>query len=176
MVTAFSVTAIQGLEWLKLILSILNIGVFIMVTFVTAHKTAQDEARIKHSNDIQRRIVVETGDYYDFDTLKEYKKNKGFILGIYVSAILVIFLLLKFIFSTAGVDASFFDNVLLILYATFVVPLKTYSDTASLYFAIYGVAVIILSCGLGYEVGARSKQRVYDRIDKINEQIHGKKK
>lgn len=178
MVTASAINLIQGenLKLVKLALYILNMGILVMVCFVTAHKSGQDEYKIRHSNDIQRRVIMRTGDYYEFDLIREYRKNKGFIIGVYVSAFMVILLLAKLILFLFGITESYLDYIFYFLYATFTMPLELFFDKLSVYFAIYGVAIIILSCGLGYEVGARSKQRIYDRINKINEQIHGKKK
>ena len=178
MVTASAINLIQGenLKLVKLALYILNMGILAMVCFVTAHKSGQDEYKIRHSNDIQRRVIMRTGDYYEFDLIREYRKNKGFIIGVYVSAFMVILLLAKLILFLFGITESYLDYIFYFLYATFTMPLELFFDKLSVYFAIYGVAIIILSCGLGYEVGARSKQRIYDRINKINEQIHGKKK
>lgn len=178
MVTACAINLIQGenLKLVKLALYILNMGILVMVCFVTAHKSGQDEYKIRHSNDIQRRVIMRTGDYYEFDLIREYRKNKGFIVGVYVSAFMVILLLAKLILFLFGITESYLDYIFYFLYATFTMPLELFFDKLTVYFAIYGVVIIILVCGLGYEVGARSKQRIYDRINKINEQIHGKKK
>lgn len=178
MVTASAINLIQGenLKLVKLALYILNMGILVMVCFVTAHKSGQDEYKIRHSNDIQRRVIMRTGDYYEFDLIREYRKNKGFIVGVYVSAFMVILLLAKLILFLFGITESYLDYIFYFLYATFTMPLELFFDKLTVYFAIYGVVIIILVCGLGYEVGARSKQRIYDRINKINEQIHGKKK
>ncbi len=175
MITALAIVAIKNMLWLQIILSILNVGLFLFIMFTMCKKTGEDAYKLKHTNDIKRRVIMQTGDYYNFDTVSEYGKYKGVYIGIYTAAPLIIMLLLHLIIGFFGVRASALELACAFTYGTFIFPVKILSADASIYWSVYAVVVIILNAWLGYGSGVLKMKKQYAKIQKTNEQIYGKK-
>lgn len=175
MITALAIAAIENMLWLQIILSVLNIGLFSFIMFTMCKKTGEDAYKLKHTNDIKRRVIMQTGDYYNFDTVSEYGKYKGLYIGIYTAAPLIIMLLLHLIIGFFGVRASALEVACAFTYGMFVFPVKIINANASIYWSVYAVIILVLIAWAGYGAGAIKMQRQYAKIQKTNEQIYGKK-
>ena len=175
MITALAIVAIENMLWLQIVLSLLNMGLFVFIMFTMCKKTGEDAYKLKHSNDIKRRVIMQTGDYYEFDTVKEYGKYKGLYLGIYSAAPLIIMLLIHLIIGFFGVRASGLELACAFTYGTFIFPVKILSTNASIYWSLYSVVILVATAWLGYNVGVAKIKRQYDKIAKTNEQIYGKR-
>lgn len=175
MITALAIAAIENMLWLQIILSVLNIGLFSFIMFTMCKKIGEDAYKLKHTNDIKRRVIMQTGDYYNFDTVSEYGKYKGLYIGIYTAAPLIIMLLLHLIIGFFGVRASALEVACAFTYGMFVFPVKIISANASIYWSAYAVIILVLIAWAGYGAGAIKMQRQYAKIQKTNEQIYGKK-
>lgn len=175
MITALAIAAIENMLWLQIVLSVLNIGLFSFIMFTMCKKIGEDAYKLKHTNDIKRRVIMQTGDYYNFDTVSEYGKYKGLYIGIYTAAPLIIMLLLHLIIGFFGVRASALEVACAFTYGMFVFPVKIISANASIYWSAYAVIILIFIAWAGYGAGAIKMQRQYAKIQKTNEQIYGKK-
>lgn len=176
MITAFAISAIKDLLWLKIILCILNMGLFCFIMFVMSAKTGEEAFKLKHTNDIKRRVIMETGDYYEFDTVKEYGRFKGVYIGLYASFPLFVMIFVQIILDICRVESSAISLVVGFTYGTFFFPLRMINNTVSVYFSLYGAVIILLIAGLGYYFGARKIRLQTDKIKRTNEQIYGKRK
>jgi len=177
MITAFAIVAIpENLLWLKIILSILNMGLFGFIMFVMSMKNGEEAYKLKHTNDIKRRVIMETGDYYDFNTAKEYGKLKGFYIGLYAIAPLILMLFAELILVICRVESGVVSLIVGFTYGTFFFPLRMIDKNISVFWSLYGAAVIVAISSLGYYLGARKIIRQTEKIKRTNEQIYGKQK
>ena len=82
MVTAMAIAMIgDDLLWLELILFALNLGLYGLVVFMMVYKSGETAAKLRHSNDIKRRVIMETGDYYDFNIEKRDSLTLDLVLN-----------------------------------------------------------------------------------------------
>ena len=177
MITALAITAIENLIWLKIVLWVLNAGLFGFIIFVMIMKTGEDGMKLKHSNDIKRRDVIRTGEYYDFNTAGEYGKWKGLYIGLIVSAPLIFLIVLEFILWLCGVTQTVTSAIAIIIYGTFCMPLRgLFGATLSIYWFSYTAIVLCALTHIAYTVGVIKIQKQYEKIQKTNEYIYGKRK
>lgn len=177
MITAFAIVAIpEYLLWLKIILSILNMGLFGFIMFVMSMKTGEEAYKLKHTNDIKRRVIMETGDYYEFNTVKEYSKFKGLYIGLYAIAPLILMLFIELILVLCNVKETVMTLIVGFTYGTFFFPLRMINQNISVFWSLYGAVIIVALSSLGYYFGARKIIRQTEKIKKTNEQIYGKQK
>ena len=177
MVIALAVVAIEGatLGWLKHLLFGLNMALFLFITFKLIQKTGEDEYKLKHSNDIKRRVIAETGDYYALDTVKEYHKFDGLYIGLIVCAPLVLLVLIDMLLLLCGVDQSVTDLITLAIYGAFVIPVRAISSSAISAWFLWTIIPVCLTTHFGFSVGMFKVKRQFDKIDATKQKIYGKK-
>lgn len=173
MITAMAITMIQNLLWLQMILFVLNLGLFGLVVFMMVFKTGETAAKLKHSNDIKRRVIMETGDYYDFDKVSEYGRYKGAMIGVFAVAPLLILLLIQVIFDICGSDSPTISAIVGFTYGAFFLPLRVIDNTISVYWALYTIVLVIPLTHIAYFMGALKVKRQSDKIKKTNRMIYG---
>ncbi len=176
MITSFAITAIENMDWLRITLWLLNLGLFGFIVFVMIMKTGEDGAKLKHTNDIKRRVIMKTGDYYEFNLAGEEGKFKGLYIGLIVCAPLVLLALLELIFIICGITQSVTSAIAVILYGTFCMPLRGLFQNCSIFFFLYTVPVICAITHFGYTFGVLKMKKQYAKIAKTNEAIYGKRK
>ena len=88
---------IEGMAWLKLILALLNLALFVFIYCAIAFKDGEKALRVRVSNDKLRELIVKTGDDYKLDLEGEYTIRKGFITGAMACIPLLVLLLLNFV-------------------------------------------------------------------------------
>lgn len=174
MITALAIAAIdEKLLWLQLILFTLNIGLYGLVAFMLVFKTGEEAAKLRHANDIKRRVIMETGDYYDFNRQGEYGPYKGAVIGLFAAAPLLLMLLVQVILDIAGSDSAAISGVIGFTYGAFFLPVRVISETASVYWSLYAVVVIVALAHIAYQCGARKVRKQEEKIKKTNAMIYG---
>ncbi len=174
MITALAIAAIdKKLLWLQLILFALNIGLYGVVAYMLIFKTGEEAAKLRHANDIKRRVIMETGDYYDFNRQGEYGAYKGAIIGLYASAPLLIMLLIQVILDIAGSDSAAISGVIGFTYGAFFLPIRCIDAAASVYWMLYAVVIIVAIAHVAYQMGARKVHKQEERIKRTNAMIYG---
>ncbi len=177
MVIALAIAAIEPvkLTWLKYFLFVLNIALFSFIAFKLIQKTGEEAYKLKHSNDIKRRVIAETGDLYDLNTIKEYNRWDGLYIGLIVCIPLVLVVLVGLILGACGVEESATDLINMIIYGAFVVPVRTINTNASSAWFLWAIIPICLTTYFGYAFGVYKVKKQYDKIDATKEKIYGKK-
>ena len=94
-IIASSVLVIEGNAWLKLVLLILNLALFIFIYSAIAFKDGEKALKVRISNDKLRQLIVQTGDDYKLDLDGEFTIRKGFITGVSACIPLIVLLLLN---------------------------------------------------------------------------------
>ena len=177
MVIALAVAAIEpiNLTWLKYLLFVLNLALFLFITFKLIQKTGEDAYKLKHSNDIKRRVIAETGDYYSLDTVKEYHKFDGLFVGLIVCAPLVLLVAIDLLLLLCGVDQSVTDLITMVIYGAFVIPVRAISSTAVSAWFLWTIIPVCLTTHFGFAFGVFKVKKQFDKIDATKQKIYGKK-
>jgi len=177
MVIALAVAAIEpiNLTWLKHLLFGLNMALFLFITFKLIQKTGEDEYKLKHSNDIKRRVIAETGDYYALDTVKEYHKFDGLYIGLIVCSPLILLVLIDMLLLLCGVDQSVTDLITMVIYGAFVIPVRVINSTAVSAWFLWTIIPVCLTTHFGFSFGMFKVKRQFDKIDATKQKIYGKK-
>ncbi len=179
---AFSMVAIASIDGfnalVKSLIGVLFLLLYIVLVSAVMIKEGQDAYGVLLSNNSQRRYMIETGKVVDFNTAKEYKAWKGFVVGLMCCIPLVVMLLLHTISFPRG-DTSRVSIICEMMYAVFYSIGRTYQHTNERGFYI-GAIVIIFSLsimnGVPYMIGARHRRLQQKKIKRINEELHGERK
>ena len=167
-------TGVNPLLWLQGVLFVLNLGLYGVVVFMMVFKSGETAAKLKHANDIKRRVIMETGDYYDFDRVSEYGKYKGVYIGLFASAPLLVMLLIQAILDICGSESTSMITAIGFTYGAFFLPVRSlFSASASVYWVLYAVVVNIVLIHVAYTMGAGKVKKQNDRIKRTNAVIYG---
>ncbi len=168
----------NDLVWLKLILSILNIGLYCFLVGTIAFKEGENALKVRIANDIERIQIIKTGEERPLKLQEEYKPWKGFMVGLITCVPLIVMMIVHTIlyfaagpqFNGGGVVASF----MYMMFASLVkldssLPLQQWHY----YFNLIAVPVIMITTGLPYILGAKKIQHQQDMIKEKQRQIYG---
>ena len=178
--TAFGITAISGLIWLKIILALLNIGLYTVVVAAVAHKEGQESVRVQHANDLERMEIIRTGANRPLKTHEEYKPWKGFAFGFTACVPLIAFLALHTVVYLATGSYRGFGAIAGVIYLMFFIffmleeaPADSTLPWYSYYGALIALPVIMLITGIAYILGAKKVMRQQEMIKEKQRQIYG---
>lgn len=182
-IIAMGILAIgDNLIWLKAVLCVCNVGLYCAVVFGTSYKEGQLSIKVRIANDLERKHIIETGEDRPLKIHEEYKWWKGFMMGAIACAPMLILLLVHTVLilinpalNGGGVVASmlymaFFAFIMLRRgNATDIKPL----EPAKFYFNLIALPIVMLVCGLGYNMGARKIWRQQEAIRQKHREIYG---
>ena len=179
--TALLISLISSKTW-QFILAMVAIAFYCFVVGTIFFKEGESALDLRHSNDAQRRRMVETGEIYEIKTIPEYKPYKGFVMGAIICVPLVFVLILHLIIglSTGGM-ANGAGAAAVIMYYLFFVPYAAFHSGmetflfGEYFIVLYSIAVISATTGIAYILGARKSQRKYDIIERKHREIYGDK-
>ncbi len=181
--TAMAILTIgNNLVWLKVLLSLLNLGLYLLIISAASYKDGQTALKERVANDLERLQIIRTGEDRPLKLKEEYKWWKGFLYG-FISCIPLLLLLIVHTIlvlidpalNGAGVVAS-------IIYLTFFAFFRlnvTGSSTditinpTMYYSTLIAVPIIMIATGVFYILGARKIQRQQDAIKEKQRQIYG---
>lgn len=160
------------------ILTFVAVAFYCFIIGVIFFKDGETALDYLHSNDLQRRRMVETGEIVELKTAPEYKPYKGFIIGALICAPLVFLLILHLIIGLAtggtangaGIAASFAYFSFYMLYGTFQTATLTFGDY---FILLYSVVITSAAVGIPYIFGAKKSQKKYDLIERKHREIYG---
>ena len=63
-IIALGILCIQGkdLLWLRMILCVLNIGLYLFIAGMTFYKEGQEALKVRNANDLEREQIIKTGE------------------------------------------------------------------------------------------------------------------
>lgn len=177
-ITAFGILAIQNnnLAWLKYVLLVLNLGLYLFIIAAYAYKLGQDALKTRNANDLERKQMILTGELRPLKLNEEYKPHKGFMIGFTACVPLIVLMLVHTIMIICGGGNGFgvaASIVYLAFYAFFRVSGTGSPSPATFYLTLVALPVIILTLGLAYYLGARKIKAQYDRIRENQKRIYG---
>ena len=174
-VSGFAVEFIETL-WLKVLLGTVLVLVYLLVVFIVFFTEGAQALKIRHANDDDRMEMVKTGREIDINESAEYKTHKGFLMAGIVCAPMIIFLLIHVIIISTGGATLFFGQATGFVYTVFYcVPtalIKQASAWQYLY-VLYALPLIIGIGGIGYILGAKKQQGIYDKSEETKKKIYG---
>lgn len=185
-ITAFGILCIEGqnMEWLKILLLILNIGLYLLVITAASYKDGQDALKVRVRNDLERIQLIKTGDCLPLKIHEEYKPWKGFVFGAITCVPLVVLLIAHTItilvagetFVGFGAVAGFLYMITFAFTRIGVVSTPdavAVVDPYAYYWALLSIPLIVLATGLPYIIGAKKIERQQERIKEKQRSIYG---
>jgi hypothetical protein len=182
-IIALGILCIQGkdLLWLRMILCVLNIGLYLFIAGMTFYKEGQEALKVRNANDLEREQIIKTGEALPLKIAEEYKPWKGFVMGAIICAPMVIALIVHLILALAtNGTVNGAGAVSGLLYMSFFAPVTELLGTETLVWAqyfiqLYAIPIIVVTAGVGYMLGAKKIQAQYDKIHEKQRQIYGDK-
>ena len=184
--TAFGILCIgNDLIWLKVVLNVLNAGLYVLIVALASYKDGQDSLKVRIANDLEREQIIRTGENRPLKLAEEYKPWKGFVIGGVACAPLVILLLIHTIlifavgtnYVGAGAIAGF---VYMIIFAFTRMNLPAVAEGVSVvvdpfmyYWTLFAIPLIVLSVGIPYILGAKKIELQQERIKAKHRSIYG---
>ncbi len=163
-----SVLAIEGKAWLKLVLLVLNLALFVFIYCAIAFKDGEKAIRVRTSNDKLRELIVQTGNDYKLDLEGEFTIRKGFITGATTCLPLILFLLLNLI---VGGKSNSLIMLIQLFYMAFLGFFnldfaQVYEDAlyASYYWTLIAIPVLIILQGVFFYLGGKNAEDQQEKI------------
>ena len=180
---AFGILAIDGLVWLKVVLAILNIALYVVIVAAVAFKEGQNALKVQMANDLERREIIRTGEDRPLRLHEEYKPWKGFVFGV-ISCIPVLLLLVlhTIVYNATGsyMGLGAIAGIIALMFFIFFRLDVSYSAAETLevpwytyYGALVALPVLMLTMGIAYILGAKKIMRQQEMIKEKQRRIYG---
>ena len=181
-ITAFGILCIEGLVWLKVLLLLLNIGLYVFIVSAASFKDGQEALKVRIANDLERMQIVRTGESLPLKLKEEYKPWKGFFHGFIACIPLVVLLIIHTVViltgggNGAGAIAGF---IYMMVFAFSRVNINTGATAATpinptiYYWSLLAIPVIVLATGISYILGGKKIELQQQRIREKQRRIYG---
>ena len=183
---AFGILAISGLIWLKVLLAVLNVGLYAVIVSAVSYKEGQEAMKTLYANDLERREIIRTGEDRPLKIHEEYKAWKGFMFGFIACVPLLVLLLVHTVIHLAGGGYMGLGAIAGLIFFAFFVFFRlnvnmsgTEGETITsaswyiFYGALIALPIIMLSTGIAYILGAKKIKRQYEMIAEKQRSIYG---
>lgn len=183
---ALGILAISGLVWLKALLAVLNIALYVFIIAAVAYKDGQEALKVRMANDLERREIIRTGEDRPLRLREEYKPWKGFMFGFISCTPLIVLLILHTIVYNATGSYVGFGTIAGLLYMMVFVFFRlnvsaSAGETATGYeiswYTYYGALIalplVMLTMGIAYIMGAKKIMRQQEMIREKQRKIYG---
>ncbi len=181
-ITAFGILCIEGLVWLKVLLLLLNIGLYVFIIAAASFKDGQEALKVRVANDLERIQIVRTGESIPLKLKEEYKPWKGFFHGFIACVPLIILLIVHTILMLAGGGngagaIAGFIYMMVFAFSRVNIGAATTSTTpinpAIYYWSLLAIPVIVLATGISYILGGKKIELQQQRIKEKQRSIYG---
>lgn len=176
--TSLSISMITNdLLWLKMILWVLNVGLYACVVFLTSFKDGQTAYGVLQSNDREREIIVKTGEYRELRLVEEYRPWKGFFHGFLATIPLIVLLIIHAIVIAGDPTNISVGRIAGFIYMTFYSFFSFGGATAyAFFYTLIAVPIMTLTAGIPYLLGARKASKNYAIATDLKNRIYGDNK
>ena len=176
---AFGILAIEGLIWLKIMLALLNAGLYLFIVGAVAYKEGQDAFKVQTANDLERREIIRTGEDRPLKLHEEYKPWKGFAFGFTACVPLLVLLALHVVVYFATGSYMGLGAIAGAIYLMYFIFFRL-DAAAGIYWYTYlgtliALPVIMLTMGIAYILGAKKISLQQQMIREKQRQIYGDK-
>ena len=160
---------------IKIFLAIANLAMYGLVVVFTGMRDGEEAMRILHDNDANRRRIIQTGADIPINRLKEYRAYKGFIVGLFVAAPMILLLIIHAIvyFTTGNVVVGGIAVLIYNGYSIFFGLFMSLAGGVNAFYLLAFIPVIMCFSGIPYIIGARKMQKMYESIKKQKDEIYG---
>ena len=180
-ITAFGILCIEGLVWLKVLLLLLNLGLYVFIVAAASFKDGQEALKVRIANDLERMQIVRTGEALPLKLKEEYKPWKGFFHGFIACIPLIILMIIHTILFLAGGGngaGALAGFVYMMVFAFSRVNIGTSATTITVspavyYWSLLAIPVIMLSTGVAYILGCKKIELQQQRIKEKQRSIYG---
>ena len=169
---------------LKVILLILNLGLYGFILASVAFKDGETALKIRMSNDLNREQIIKTGKEYPIKLNEEFKPWKGYLMG-FTNCIPLILLMLVHVILTAGKDpfaqttqntAGAIAGLAYMVFFSFAqVKTTTVLISTTYYVSLIAIPIFIAVIGFPYWLGGQKVIRQQEMIKEKHRQIYGDK-
>ena len=178
--TAMGIVMIgDNLLALKIILCILNVGLYGFIVAATSFKDGQSALKVRIANDLERVQIIKTGEDRPLNLKEEYKAYKGFVFGL-ISCIPCVVLLLVHTILVFGVGheytgAGAIAGFIYMMFFAFVRLISSAGEPSIylFYFNLVCLVVVPVLTGVPYMLGARKIELQQKKIKERQRQIYG---
>ena len=173
---AYAILFIPNLEWLKIILLALNLGLYCYVLGATSYQDGQAAYKVRLANDLKRKQIILTGEDIPIDRKREYKAYKGVIIGAIICVPLVVLLILNLILTNTNYDLGATASFLYLFVYAFAgvgVQVDNLFTVVSPYWALLAIPIIVAVDGLFFYLGGRKIELQQEMIKEKHRMLHG---
>ncbi len=170
------------LLWLKYLLFALNFALYSWLCMVVAYKEGVESVKVLRLNDVERRIIVATGEYREMNLAREYKPWKGFVNGLSPCVPMLILMLIQtvcYIINPVepalwpGAIASYIYLVIFAFFRPNTLAYTTAAQGLNYYFLLVAIPIYMLMLGLPYLYGAKKQLGLLKMVDDKHKSIYG---
>ena len=165
-------------------LCFVNVAFFCFIMWYNLYKEGESAMNIRYSNDLEREYMVRTGFIRKLKEHEEFKAWKGFVMGLFVCAPLIICMLLHLILGLAvgpeynggGIVAGVMYLCFYWIFAVFMVgqgSAITAMSWGGYFILLYVIPVILTVMGVAYIVGGRKAVKQHQFIENRHKEIYG---
>ena len=178
-ITAACICIIQNenLLWLKIILGILNLSTFIGLVAMASFKDGEASMKVRNANDVERKIIVKTGEYRPLKLAEEYKPWKGFVFGFITCLPLIGLTIAHAIITSINPAQVIAGNlsawIYMLVYCFNGFNLDMTLSAATYYFPLIALPIIVLSTGIPYYLGGRRIEKAQRKLEEKRKEIYG---
>jgi hypothetical protein len=177
--TALAIIVIKNeLLWLKIILLVLNLGLYGFIVCATSFKDGETALKTRIANDMEREQIIITGEPRELKLKEEYKVWKGFFNG-FIACVPLLFLMLLHtvlifafgeVYNGAGVVAGL---IYLMVFAFFRLDTSVVLTAGLYYGTLVALPIIVLMTGIPYILGAKRVEYQQNMIKAKHREIYG---
>lgn len=160
--------------FLKVGFLILNLALFAYVVGAMAYKDGQDALQIRDANDVERRIIIETGEDRKLKLAEEYAPWKGFVFGLVACSPLIILTILQIIFDLCGVSSQVPEIIATYMFMMISSLIQLAGLKGYAWVVIFSLIFVCGCSGIPYIFGAKKIERQKQAIKETHKKIHGK--
>ena len=160
--------------FLKVGLLILNLALFAYVVGAMAYKDGQDALNIRDANDVERRIIIETGEDRKLKIAEEYAPWKGFGFGLVACSPLIILTILQIIFNLCGVSSQVPEIIATYMFMMISSLIQLAGLKGFAWVVILSLIFVCGCIGIPYIFGAKKIERHKQVIKETHKKIYGK--
>lgn len=175
-VTSYAILLLES-KALKIILAILNVALYVVIVAMAAIKDGEKACKIRYANDMEREMIIATGEDRKINYKEEYAPYKGFISGLVTCLPLIVLLAVHtIIILTSDAEATWSGAIVSFLYGIVAILFRIDGSAVtkfSPYYSLAAIPLIMLATGVPYIIGAMRQQATYDAIKEKERRIRG---
>ena len=170
----------EKMLWLEILLCVLNMLFFGLVSCVAAFKDGEKAYKVLLQNDLQRKIIIQTGEDLPVNRAEEYKAWKGFAYGAIASIPTVVLVAIHYLLQWFGQDPTNLFGVIggvyaIVVFGLFMVKGDLNSVAGGYVWALLLLPYVSIVIGVAYILGAKKVERQQKQIKQTHLKLHGEK-